>query len=176
VPPVSNTSNRRLRKLSKRLVSWGLASAVLVVPFDRTSSDEDPGVYRALFDQARDARFVLDPEGQILHANPAAAHLFGASEGALRGVAFTELLDAEARPTFQAILVATQTPAARAGPIPLKARSAKGTPFQIEVDVVHGTKERYGVVARDVRAVRPPPAGRFNPGQMLIASRIQELV
>lgn len=170
------TSSGLLRGLSLRLRAYGLASAVLVIPFARSPAEEDPTVYRAMFDQARDGRFVLDPEGQILHANPAAAHLFGASEEALRGVAFSELLDAEARPTFQAILVATRTPPARAGPIPLKARSANGSPFPIEIDVDHGTKERYGVVARDARAARPPPAGKFNPGQMLIASRIQELV
>jgi PAS domain S-box-containing protein len=131
-----------------------------------------------MFDQARDSRFVLDPEATILHANPAAARLFGASEVTLRGVPFSELLAPGARAAFRAALEVTRSFPSHAGPIPLMGRSADGSMFPIEIDVVHATADRWGIVARDARPTGrgPTPPAKFNPGQMLIASRIQELV
>jgi PAS domain S-box-containing protein len=148
----------------------------LVVPFVRRPTVDDPAVYRAMFDQATDARFVLDGHHHILHANPAAALLFGAHELALRGVVFTELLTPGARPGFVHGLTSIRSPPGRFGPMPLEGRFSDGSAFPIEVDVVHGAEDRYGVVVRRSSRTASAPAGRFNPGQVLIASRIKELV
>jgi PAS domain S-box-containing protein len=162
----------------RRPVVAGLASLVLAVASDRKPPGEDPALYQAMFDQARDSRFVLDPDATILHSNPAAARLFGASEVTLRGVPFAELLAPGARAAFKAAWEVTQSYPSHAGPIPLMGRFSDGSMFPIEIDVVHGTADRWGVVARDARPSGrgPTPPGKFNPGQMLIASRIQELV
>jgi PAS domain S-box-containing protein len=150
-----------------------------VIPFPRKPAGEDPGVYRAMFDQASDGRFVLDSNATILHANLAGARLFGAAEAALYLVPFSELLAPTAQAGFQKALAATQRPPSRFGPIALEGRFADGSTFPIEVELVRSTPDRFGVVVRDSRAkardLRPAP-GRFNPGQVLIASRIQELV
>ncbi|MGC2289004.1 MAG: PAS domain-containing protein [Thermoplasmata archaeon] len=163
----------------RRLFEYGLASTVLAIPFVRRPAGDDPAVYRDMFDQARDGRFVLDTQGYIVHANPAAARLFGASELILRGVPFSELIAVGARAGFLATLASIRKPPSRAGPIELEGRFRDGSTFPIEIEVVHGTEDRFGVVVRDGRTIgRIPstPAGRFNPGQVLIASRIQELV
>jgi PAS domain S-box-containing protein len=142
-------------------------------------SNEDPTVYQAMFDQARDGRFVLDAEANILHANPAAVRLFRALEGTLRGLPFSELLTPAALAGFRGAMEATRIHPSRVGPVPLTGRAADGSTFPIEVEVIHGTETRYGVVVRDGRTpgrVSRIPGPRFNPGQMLIASRIQELV
>jgi PAS domain S-box-containing protein len=173
-------SKEPTRNLRERLVGRAVLSSVLLIPFARKpAASEDPGLYRAMFDQATDARFVLDAHGIILHSNPAACRLFGAAETALYGVPFTELLAPNGRPSYQSSIAAIQKPPARAGPIPLEGRYANGTIIPIEIEIVHGTEERYGVVVRERRPEAPGgPAsrGRFNPGQMLIAGRIQELV
>jgi PAS domain S-box-containing protein len=169
----------RSGKLSQRLFDYTLAGSVLVIPFLRKPAEEDPAVYKTMFDQASDARFVLDSNAVILHANPSAARLFGATEGALYGVPFSELITPAERPSFLGALAAVKTPPSRAGPLALEGRFSDGSAFPIEVDVVHGTKDRYGVVVRQRKAGPPsgPAApGRFNPGQLLIAGRIQELV
>jgi PAS domain S-box-containing protein len=150
-----------------------------VIPFLRKPPGEDPAVYRAMFDQANDARLVLDNHSIVLHANPTAARLFGAAENALYGVPFSELLMPPSRPAFLRALATIQKPPARAGPIPLDGRFSDGSDFPIEIELFHGTVERFGVVVH--RRTGGPPGGpstrgRFNPAQVLIASRIQELV
>jgi PAS domain S-box-containing protein len=150
-----------------------------LIPFARKPQAEDPAVYRSLFDDAGDARFVLDAHATVLHANTAATRLFGATETALHGLPFSELVAPQSAGGLQNVLAATRTPPARAGPVALDARFADGTIFPIEIEVIHGTADRYGIVVRDrrARAKTPGPAARkFNPGQVLIASRIQELV
>jgi PAS domain S-box-containing protein len=169
----------KIRRLVRQLPISSLGHSLLLIPFARKPPEEDPAVYRDLFDQARDGRLVLDPQAQILHANPAAAQLFGASEERLRGVPFTELLAPAARPGFTSALATIRKPPARLGPIAIEGRFSDGSTFPIELEVVHGAEKRYGVVVRDARTSdrhSPPPAGRFNPGQVLIAGRIQELV
>jgi PAS domain S-box-containing protein len=150
-----------------------------VIPFLRKPADVDPAVYRNMFDQASDGRFVLDATATILHANLAAARLFGAAEAALYLVPFSELLAPTAREEFQHALAAIVRPPSRIGPIALVGRFADGSTFPIEVELVRTTNDRYGVVVRDRRVAAKDPRsapGRFNPGQVLIASRIQELV
>jgi PAS domain S-box-containing protein len=169
----------RSSRLSQWFFDYTAAGSVLVIPFPRKPADEDPAVYKTMFDQARDARFVLDSNALILHANPSAARLFGATEGALYRVPFSELIAPTDRPSFLGALAAVKTPPSRAGPLALDGRFSDGSVFPIEVDVVHGTKDRYGVVVRERRAAPSGGAaapGRFNPGQLLIAGRIQELV
>jgi PAS domain S-box-containing protein len=162
----------------RRWASASVAGCVLVIPFIRHPAKEDPGVYRDLFDQAADGRFVLDAQYTILHANPAAARLFGASENVLYGVPFSELLSPSARPSWVEVLSTTRKIPSRAGPVSLQGRYSDGSMFPIDLEVIHGTEDRYGVVVRDGRAGQAGPAGkgRLNPGQMLIAGRIQELV
>jgi PAS domain S-box-containing protein len=179
VQPSARTKPRALKELARRLVAFSVAGSVLAVPSARKPPDEDPTVYQAMFDQARDGRLVLDSEMIVLHANPVAVRLFGATEGALYGVPFSELLAPAVRNNFLSVIELVQSVPSRAGPLPLVGRSANGATFPIEIEVVHGTVDRYGVVVRDARlAPRSPstPAAKFNPGQMLIASRIQELV
>jgi PAS domain S-box-containing protein len=150
-----------------------------VIPFLRKPAEEDPAVYRTMFDHASDGRFVLDSTATILHANLAAARLFGASEAALYLVPFSELLAPASRVEFQQALAAIVRPPSHIGPITFEGRFADGSTFPIEVDLVRSTVDRYGVVVRDRRVTAKDPRsapGRFNPGQVLIASRIQELV
>jgi PAS domain S-box-containing protein len=150
-----------------------------VIPFLRKPAEVDPAVYRTMFDQASDGRFVLDASATILHVNLAAARLFGAAEAALYLVPFSELLAPTAREGFQQALAATVRPPSRIGPIALEGRFADGSIFPIELELVRTTPDRYGVVVRDRRVSAKDArssSGRFNPGQVLIASRIQELV
>ena len=179
MPPAAGTNLSPLRELRRRLLAFAVASSVLAAPAARRPPDEDPTVYQAMFDQARDGRLVLDSDMIVLHANPAAVRLFGATEGALYRVPFSELLAPAVRSNFLSVMELVQSVPSRAGPLPLVGRFANGTTFPIEIEVVHGTADRYGVVVRDGRAApRGPsaPSAKFNPGQMLIASRIQELV
>jgi PAS domain S-box-containing protein len=179
VLPTARTKPRAREELGRRLVAFSVAASVLAVPSARKPPGDDATVYQAMFDQARDGRFVLDSEAIILHANPFAVRLFGATEGALYRVPFSELLAPTARANFLGVMELVQAVPSRAGPLPLLGRSANGSTFPIEIEVVHGTVDRYGVVVRDARLVPKgpsPPAAKFNPGQMLIASRIQELV
>jgi PAS domain S-box-containing protein len=150
-----------------------------VIPFLRKPPEVDPAVYRSMFDQASDSRFVLDSTATILHANLAAARLFGAAEAALYLVPFSELLAPASRGEFQQALAAVVKPPSRVGPLALEGRFADGSTFPISVELVRSTVDRYGVVVRDRRVTAKDPGsptGRFNPGQVLIASRIQELV
>lgn len=174
VPPLSRSS---------RLFAYGVAGSVLVIPFLGRADAEDPAVYRALFDRADLSQFVLDQRGHIRRANPSANRLFGTVEVQLRGRPFSDLLTQGTQAGFAQALAATRGPRTEWGPIRLEGRSPSGSVFPIEVEVcrvVHGAEESYGVVVRDAHGGTPPtprgPAGRFNPGQMLIASRIQELV
>ena len=177
--PAAPKTPRLADAVSRRLAAFAIASSVLGVPAARKPGEDDATVYQALFDQARDGRLVLDSEMIILHANPAAVRLFGATEGALYKVPFSELLSPAVRSAFLGVLQSVQSVPSRAGPLPLVGRAANGSTFPIEIEVVHGTADRYGIVVRDGRTLgRVPgtPTGKFNPGQMLIASRIQELV
>lgn len=150
---------------------------VLVVPFLRTPVGDDPEVYRAMFDQAADGRFVLDGHFHILHANRAATQLFRASETLLRGVVFSELIAAESRAEFTRALAVVHTPSSRFGPAPYQGRASDGSTFPVDVEVVHGTTDRYGIVTREARPpTSSPPSGRLTPGRLLIADRIEELV
>lgn len=165
--------------LRRELLASSRVAALLVIPFMRKPSDEDPALYRAMFDQAPDARFVLDGQGHILHANPPAVQMFGVVELTLRDVAFTDLLAPASRPKFTQALGLVRSIPSRAGPLELEGRTTNGSFFPIEIDLVRGSEERYGLVVRNLRAtvgVRRPPVAPFNPGQTLIASRIGELV
>ncbi|MBU1249283.1 MAG: PAS domain S-box protein [Proteobacteria bacterium] len=48
--------------------------------------------YRALYEQAAEAIFVLDPEGNFLHANPAAVDIFGYQQQDLQAMNSLQLL------------------------------------------------------------------------------------
>jgi PAS domain S-box-containing protein len=179
VEPAARRNPPRVEDLPRRLIAFSVASSVLAIPPEQKPAGEDPAVYQAMFDQARDGRLVLDSEMIILHANPAAVRLFGATEGALYRVPFSELLAPGVRANFLSVMQLVQSVPSRAGPLPLMGRFASGSTFPIEVEVVHGTADRYGIVVRDGRSqAKGPgsPTAKFNPGQMLIASRIQEMV
>lgn len=167
---------------SRRVIRSSVAPLVLLIPLGRRPDGEDPAVYRALFDRAESSQFVLDHQSRIRRANAAAMRLFAASEGQLRGRPFPEILAEAARPEFQRLIAAAREHPAGSGPIPLAGRRSDGSTFPATAEIVrasHGAEESFGVVVRDLRARSPAPEGarpRFNPGQMFIASRIQELV
>lgn len=158
------------------------AASVLVIPFFGRSDGEDPVVYRALFDHGVHGQLVLDRQGLIRRANPSACRLFGWGDAQLHGRPFSELLTPGTRTQFGQALVATRDPNSARGWTSLEGRSSDGSTFPIEVELIlaiHGAEGSFGVIVRDGRdapsRIRGAPA-RFNPGQLLIASRIQELV
>lgn len=169
----------RSRDLSLgRLRLARISSSILLIPFGRRPAGDETAVYRAMFDQSSEGRFVTDPLMVILHTNPAATLLFRAAENALYGVPFSELLAPGSRPRFASTIDSMKRSPSRAGPLPLEGRRSDGALFAIEAEIIHGSELRYGIIVREVRSPDTPsrPAGGFNPGQMLIARRIEELV
>ena len=115
----------------------------------RTSEER----YRGVFQSATDALLVVDQEGRIVGANPAAHRMHRYAAGQLAGVSVPELVTESARPLYRQIK--GNLDQGRVVRLDAVHRRSDGSEFDVEVKASRfrrGQNERVLVIVTDVGA------------------------
>ena len=142
---------------------------------DRPETFGEHGVYRSLFTAYPDALLLVDAQGKIVLANPAAERLLGHAPGGLQGIAVDALVPDAIRPRHAAYRDAYAT-APRARPMGkqtgLVARCADGSEVMVEIALSPLQEHGLPYVVAAVRDIGDYPRVR----QALQRARYSECV
>ncbi|QJE01910.1 PAS domain S-box protein [Massilia forsythiae] len=118
---------------------------------------QDEAWIRVLLQNIPDGVLMLDGDGKVLSANPAAERIFGASQGALAGRSAVALLEGGTAEVIRTLALGDGDPAGDARPTEGGGRRLDGSAFPLELKVSPmrlGAQQRVAAIVRDVTLQR----------------------